>query len=35
MRLGICTSIENAAQMAQIGFDYIEPPLRALAALTE
>lgn len=35
MKLGICTPIENAAQMAQIGFDYIEPPLRALAALTE
>lgn len=35
MKLGICTPIENAGLMAQIGFDYIEPPLRVLAALTE
>lgn len=35
IRLGVCTSIDNAARMAQIGFDYIEPPLRAIADLSD
>lgn len=34
MKLGVCTSIPNAAQMAQLGYDYIEPPLREIAALS-
>lgn len=34
MKLGICTSIPHAAQMAQLGYDYIEPPLREIAALS-
>ncbi len=35
MKLGICTSIENAAAVASAGCDYIEPALNALATLDE
>ena len=35
MRLGICTSIENAATVASAGYDYIEPALNAVSTLDE
>jgi len=35
MRLGICTSIDNAATVASAGYDYIEPALNAVATLDE
>ncbi|MFW6313061.1 MAG: sugar phosphate isomerase/epimerase family protein [Spirochaetota bacterium] len=35
MKLGICTTIENAATVASAGYDYIEPALNAVATLDE
>jgi len=35
IRLGICTQIQYAERMAQIGFDYIEPALSNIAAMTD
>lgn len=35
MKLGLCTGIENAMIAADAGFDYIEAPLNAIAALPE
>lgn len=35
IRLGICTQIQYAPQIAQIGFDYIEPSMSAIAAMTD
>lgn len=33
IRLGICADARHAAQMAEIGYDYIEPPLNAIAGM--
>lgn len=33
IKLGVCTGIENAGALAQIGFDYIETGLSAIAAM--
>lgn len=35
IRLGICTSLENAALLKELGYDYIETGLSAVAALPE
>ena len=35
MKLGLCTAPENTALAAELGFDYVECGLSALAALTE
>ena len=35
IRLGICTQIQYAERMAQIGFDYIEPSMSSVAAMTD
>lgn len=35
MKLGICTSVDNAATVASAGYDYIEPALNAVATLDE
>lgn len=35
IRLGICTQIQYAERMAQIGFDYIEPAMTNVAAMTD
>ena len=33
--LGVCTGLENARILAELGYDYIETALNALAAMTE
>jgi len=35
IRLGVCTAPANAAEVAQIGFDYIELGLSSIAAMSE
>lgn len=35
IKLGICTQIQYAAKMAEIGFDYIEPSLSAISAMSD
>lgn len=34
MRFGVCTSIDNAARLASIGFDYVEVHAGSLASMT-
>lgn len=35
MKLGICTSLDNAGVMARLGYDYVETGLSAVAAMPE
>lgn len=35
IKLGICTQLQYATKMAEIGFDYIEPALSAVAAMSD
>lgn len=35
MRFGVCTSIDNAARLATIGFDYVEVHAGSLASMTD
>lgn len=35
MKIGFCASLDRIKEVAAAGFDYIEPPMNALAALTD
>lgn len=35
IKLGICTQLQYAPKMAELGFDYIEPSLSAIAAMSD
>ena len=35
IKLGVCTGLENAQKCAEIGFDYIELSMSAVAALPQ